>query len=184
MNDRLAEGLQRQTSMTDYCGEGKLFERIFRQIFKEMLKKEESPDYETKRKILEFCPPVVRHAVCCNPGALGRSSIPSCDAAVFSTSHPLSRAVDLEFNTDDDTMISMESGITLTNGRIIGVKKHFQYDKVNNIPFLTEETETNEINPPDKATSMEKAYKRIIHTSYKDIELNGLVNQYFSAPVR
>ena len=91
MNDRLAEGLQRQTSMTDYCGEGKLFERIFRGNFKEVFKNEERTVIKSKRKILEFCPPVVRHAVCCNPGALGRSSIPSCDAAVFSTSHPLSR---------------------------------------------------------------------------------------------
>jgi len=161
-----------------------LFERIFCVNFKELFKKEERTVFETKQKILEFRLAVGRHAVCCNPGALGHSAIPTCATAVFSTSHPLSRAVDLEFNTGDDTLCSMVSGITLTNGRTIGVKKHYKYDSIDNMPFLTEETETNEINPPDKATSMEKAYKRIIHTSYKDIELNGLANQYFSAPVR
>ena len=59
-----------------------MFERIFCGNFKEMFKKEERTVFETKQKILEFRPSVGRHAVCCNPVALGHSAIPSCDAAV------------------------------------------------------------------------------------------------------
>ena len=183
MNDRLAEGLRKNPGFR-IAAESEDCLSTFFALSKRNIDKEEENSERIKQKTCEFLAFASWNTDFCNPGALGHSAIPTCATAVFSTSHPLSRAVDLEFNTGDDTLCSMETAITLTNGRIIGVKKHFQYDKVNNIPFLTEETETNEINPPDKATSMEKAYKRIIHTSYKDIELNGLVNQYFSAPVR
>ena len=88
MNDRLAEGLRKQTSMTNYCGEGELSERIFCGYFEEIFKKEERTGIEIKQKILEFRPSVVRHAVCCNPGALGHSALSSCVAAVYFNNSP------------------------------------------------------------------------------------------------
>ena len=88
MNDRLAEGLRKQTSMTNYCGEGELSERIFCGYFEEIFKKEERTGIEIKQKILEFRPSVVRHAVCCNPGALGHSALSSCGAAVYFNNSP------------------------------------------------------------------------------------------------
>ena len=183
MNDRLAEGLQKNPVFQIATKSEDCLSAVFAYVNKNINKEEENTE-RNKQKTREFLAFASWNTDFCNPGASGHSAIPTCATAVFSTSHPLSRAVDLEFNTGDDTLCSMVSGITLTNGRTIGVKKHYKYDSIDNMPFLTEETETNEINPPDKATSMEKAYKRIIHTSYKDIELNGLVNQYFSAPVR
>ena len=111
-----------------------MFERIFCVNFKELFKKEERTVFETKQKILEFRLAVGRHAVCCNPGALGHSAIPTCATAVFSTSHLLSRAVDLEFNNGDiannDTNYSDKSNpIFYHGGDLKGIINQVDYLK-------------------------------------------------------
>jgi hypothetical protein len=87
--------------------------------------------------------------------------------------------VQLEYDNNDNTLLHAESVIAMNNGRSIAVHKYYQYGILNSLPFLTDEYETNDINLPANSSAYGRTYQRIIHTSYRNIGLNGLTEAYF-----